>query len=61
MKEIKIGEKVRLAIDSESTYEIIEINPFETKGITIRRFGDGMMVSVNLSEIIAITDIKAID
>ncbi|NOZ34508.1 MAG: hypothetical protein GXO80_04325 [Chlorobi bacterium] len=58
MREIKIGKKVRLAIDSKSTYEIIEINPLETKGITIRRFGDAMMVLVSPFEIIEITDIK---
>jgi len=27
MEELKIGQKVRLAIDKESEYEIIEINP----------------------------------
>lgn len=54
MSKIKIGSKVRLAIDSESIYEIIEINPFEIKGITIRKFGDGLMVKVSEDEITVI-------
>lgn len=56
MNDMKIGSKVRLGIDSESIYEIIEINPYEIKGITIRRFGDGLMVSVSESEIKVIID-----
>jgi len=60
MNDMKIGSKVRLGIDSESIYEIIEINPFETKGITIRKFGDGLMVSVSETEINIIND-KEID
>jgi hypothetical protein len=51
MNDLKIGTKVRLGMDSESIYEIIEINPYITKGITIRRFGDGLMVSISKSDI----------
>ena len=41
MNDMKIGNKVRIAIDSELIYEIIEINPLKPKGINIRKFGDG--------------------
>lgn len=51
MSKIKIGKKVRLAIDSESIFEIIEINPFKIKGITIRKFHDGYMINVSEDEI----------
>lgn len=54
MSEIKIGKTVRLSIDSESIYEIIAINPLETKGITIRKFSDGLMVKVSENEITVI-------
>mgnify|MGYP000885558635 CR=1 FL=1 len=53
---MKIGCKVRLLGDPESTYEIVELNPYETKGITIRRIGDGLMVYVSKSEITEIID-----
>jgi hypothetical protein len=56
MNDMKIGSKVRLVIDSESVYEIIEINPYELKGITLRRFGDGLTISVSKSEITLIRD-----
>jgi cyanate lyase len=54
MSKIQIGKKVRLAIDSESIYEIIEINPFKIKGLTIRKFGDGLMIQVSEVEITVI-------
>lgn len=56
MNDLKIGAKVRLAIDTESLYEIIEINPHVFKGITIRKVSDRLKVSVNKSEITEITE-----
>ncbi len=54
--DLKIGAKVRLAIDTESLYQIIEINPHVFKGITIRKFSDGLKILVNKSEITEITE-----
>jgi len=54
MEEFKLNQEVRLFPDNESIYFIIEINPNIPKGITIRRFGDGFIVSVSHTEIISV-------
>jgi len=51
MKDVKVGMYVKLSIDSESKYQIIEINPKTIKPLTIRNFGSGVIVNVSASEI----------
>ncbi|GET34494.1 hypothetical protein PbJCM13498_33570 [Prolixibacter bellariivorans] len=51
MEKFEIGQQVRLAIDNDTVYQIIEINPKIKKGILIREFGTGNLVQVDANEI----------
>ncbi|HUW06054.1 MAG TPA: hypothetical protein VMW01_07320 [Williamwhitmania sp.] len=54
MEKFKIGQRVRLAVDNEVVYEIIEIHPNVQKGIRIRALGSGTFVQVSADEIVLI-------
>lgn len=56
MENFKLGQKVRLAIDNKTVYEIIEINPFVENGIEIREYGTGNLVNVSSFEIFLIEE-----
>jgi len=56
MENFKLGQKVRLAIDNKTVYEIIEINPFVEKGIGIREYSTGNFVNVSSFEIFLIEE-----
>jgi len=56
MENFKLGQKVRLAIDNKTVYEIIEINPLVEKGIGIREYWTGNFVQVSAFEIFLIEE-----
>ena len=51
MKDVKVGMYVKLSIDQESKYQVVEKNSTVPLPITIRKFGDGTIGHVNASEI----------
>lgn len=55
MNKFKSGTKVRLVYDPESIYEVVD-NPFEREKISIRLFGDGMIIIVNPIDIVEIRE-----